>query len=197
MINILSLVFSALIADNIVFSYGIGSENTDESSSSGVVPAIKYGVLLILTAAVATALKWVAQVYVIERFALEYLKVPLYVLSVVVSALAIRFLAGRVLPKIYGNLKMADSLVTDVALVGIIFVFNPVWGGILTSVLAAVVAAIGVMLASLIFVMIKEKLELSNVPRCMRGLPIMLVSAGIIALVFAELENVINYFYLH
>lgn len=197
MINILSLVFSALIADNIVFSYGIGCENTDESSSSGVVPALKYGALLILTAAVATALKWVAQVYVIERFALEYLKVPLYVLSVVVSALAIRFLAGRVLPKIYGNLKMADSLVTDVALVGIIFVFNPVWGGILTSVLAAVVAAIGVMLASLIFVMIKEKLELSNVPRCMRGLPIMLVSAGIIALVFAELENVINYFYLH
>ena len=53
------------------------------------------------------------------------------------------------------------------------------------------------MLASLIFVLIKEKLELSNVPRCMRGLPIMLVSAGIIALVFAELENVINYFYLH
>jgi len=191
MSDILFVLFSAVIVSNVVFSYGIGCENADESSSK-LASTLKYGVLFILSAAVSMALKCVARAFVIERFALEYLKTPLYILSVVISVLVIRFLAGLVLPKIYGNWKMGDGLVTDFALVAIPFIFDTQWA----DVLCAVFAAVGVVLASLIFVLIKERLVFANMPKCMRGLPIMLVSAGIIALVFAELERVVLHFYL-
>jgi electron transport complex protein RnfA len=195
MSNIFLDFFTVVIASNIVFTYGIGCENADESST-GVVSALKYGAMFTIAAAAATALKWVANTFVIERFALEYLKAPLYILSVVISVLVTRLLASLILPKIYGNREIGEGLVADFALVGIVFIFNPIWGGLLMSVLAAVLAAVGVVLASLIFALIKEKLEFSNVPKCMRGLPIMLVSAGIIALVFAELRSVIYHFLL-
>ncbi len=195
MSNIILDFFTVVIASNIVFTYGIGCENADESSSKAVA-TLKYGLLLTLAAAASMALKWVANTFVIERFALEYLKAPLYIISVVISVIVIKLLLSLVLPKIYGNREIGEGLVADFALVGIVFIFNPIWGGLLISVLAAVLASIGVILASLIFALIKEKLEFSNVPKCMRGLPIMLVSAGIIALVFAELESVIYHFHL-
>ena len=195
MSNIILDFFTVVIASNIVFTYGIGCESADESSSKAVA-TLKYGLLLTLAAVASMALKWVANTFVIERFALEYLKAPLYIISVVISVIVIKLLLSLVLPKIYGNREIGEGLVADFALVGIVFIFNPIWGGLLISVLAAVLASIGVILASLIFALIKEKLEFSNVPKCMRGLPIMLVSAGIIALVFAELESVIYHFHL-
>lgn len=195
MSNFILQFFTVVIASNIVFTYGIGCENADESSSK-VVATLKYGLLLTLSAVASMTLKWTSNTFVIERFALDYLKAPLYIISVVISVALVRLLLSLVLPKIYGNREIGEGLVADFALVGIVFIFNPISGGLLMSVIAAVLASIGVILASLIFALIKEKLEFSNVPKCMRGLPIMLVSAGIIALVFAELRSVIYHFHL-
>ena len=184
---------TVVIAENIVFTYGIGCESVDKSSSK-VADSLKYGLFLTLAAAAGAALKWTAVTFVIERFALGYLRTPFYVLSAVISVLVVKLLLSLVLPKIYPSREIGEGLVADFALVGIVFIFNPVWGGLLMALLAAVLASIGVTLASLIFALIKEKLEFASVPKCMRGLPIMLVSAGIIALVLSELGSVILHF---
>ena len=69
------------------------------------------------------------------------------------------------------------------------FIIDSMGADLVTSVLYGVFTAVGMVLASVVFASIKVRLETADVPRSMRGVPIILVSAGIIALIFAELAK--------
>ena len=188
MSNILLLMFTALIADNIVFSRGIGSDSADVASESSA-SAIKHGVILTVVMTVSALTAALLREFVIEPYSLGYMKCLFYVIILVLFSGVVTYSAGNIFAAI-GKDRNAygGSIITNFAALGVLFVLDSMGADRVTSVFYALFSGVGFTLASLIFAGIKERLAFSNVPKCMRGLPIMLVSAGIIALILAELS---------
>lgn len=186
--KILFLLFSALVADNIVFSRGIGGDSAERASESAP-SAVKHGVLLTVVMTVSALTASILRELVIAPYSLEYLKCLFYVIVLVFWSSVVSYAAGNILAAMGKDRNdIGGSLITNFASLGLLFILDSMNADHITSVFYALFSGIGFMLASLIFVGIKERLETSSVPKCMRGLPIILVSAGIIALVFSELS---------
>ena len=62
---------------------------------------------------------------------------------------------------------------------------------LLTTVIYSVATAIGFALALVLFAGIRERLEIEETPEAMRGVPIALVTAGLLAMAFMGFANVV------
>jgi electron transport complex protein RnfA len=62
---------------------------------------------------------------------------------------------------------------------------------LLTGVIYAVAAALGFALALVLFAGIRERLEVEDTPEGMRGVPIALITAGLLAMAFMGFANVV------
>jgi electron transport complex protein RnfA len=62
---------------------------------------------------------------------------------------------------------------------------------LLTGVIYAVAAALGFALALILFAGIRERLEVEDTPEAMRGVPIALITAGLLAMAFMGFANVV------
>ena len=188
MSKILLLIFAAVFANNVVFSRGIGFDSAEKSSDNFGF-TLKYSVLFIVSAGIASVLAWILRLFVIVPLELSYMRAVIYTLTVIVSALVPAVILEFLLPKIYKNSGVSEKIFTSFALFGIVFIIDSMGADLVTSVLYGVFTAVGMVLASVVFASIKVRLETADVPRSMRGVPIILVSAGIIALIFAELAK--------
>jgi electron transport complex protein RnfA len=59
------------------------------------------------------------------------------------------------------------------------------------SVVFAIATALGYSLAMVLFAGIREQLDLNNVPKAFRGVPIALISAGIMAMAFMGFSGLV------
>ncbi len=190
MSKILVLMFTAVFANNIVLSCGMGAESCD-SSSSGLRSAFKYSVLLAITSAFSAALSWLVRVYVITPFSLSYLRTVFYVVIVILCTVAVSFFAGKLLPNIYREgERHGEWILTNFAMLGVLIILDSMQLSLMYSVLYALFSALGFLAVSVMFVGIKERLEISDIPKAFRGAPILLIATGIAAIAFSEFANI-------
>ena len=62
---------------------------------------------------------------------------------------------------------------------------------LLTGVIYAVATALGFALALVLFAGIRERLDVEDVPEAFRGVPIALITAGLLAMAFMGFANVV------
>jgi electron transport complex protein RnfA len=62
---------------------------------------------------------------------------------------------------------------------------------LLTGVIYSVATAIGFALALVLFAGIRERLEVEDVPQSLRGIPIALITASLLAMAFMGFANVV------
>ncbi len=190
MIKILVLMFTAVFANNIVFHGGMGAESCN-SSSDNLRSAFKFSAPLAVTSGFSAALSWLVREYVITPFSLSYLRTVFYVAVMILCALAVSFSAGKLFPKIYGDGEgLCNWIITNFALLGVLIVLDSMQLNLGDSVLYALFSAVGFLVASIVFVGIKERLEISYIPKAFRGVPILLIATGIAALAFSGLANI-------
>ena len=140
-------------------------------------------VLFVMT--IATIATWLIQTYILVPFGITFLQTISFILVIASLVQMVEIILKKISPPLYQALGIFLPLITtNCAVLGVALLTVSRNYNLMEGVVFAVASALGFGLAMLLFAGIREHLDLMEVPKGMRGVPIALVTAGILALAF-------------
>lgn len=194
------IIISAVFVNNIVLSQFLGiCPFLGVSKKVGTAVGMSGAVTFVM--AIATLVTYLLQVYVLVPLGIEFLQTVSFILVIAGLVQMVEIILKKISPSLYQALGIFLPLITTnccvlgVALMVVTKEFT--FGGAAhmlnlgESVVFAVASAIGFGLAITLFAGIREQLDLNNVPKAFRGVPIALISAGILAMAFMGFSGLV------
>ncbi|HRY98964.1 MAG TPA: electron transport complex subunit RsxA [Bacteroidales bacterium] len=178
------IIIAAVFVNNIVLAQFLGiCPFLGVSTKVGTATGMSMAVLFVIT--LATIVTWLVQTLVLDPLGLGFLQTITFILIIAALVQMVEIILKKVSPSLYQALGIFLPLITtNCAVLGVAILVVQKDYNLLQGVVFAVANALGFGLALLIFSGIREHLELMDVPRRMRGVPIALLTAGILALAF-------------
>jgi electron transport complex protein RnfA len=145
--------------------------------------------------ALATLATYLLQYYVLVPLHIEFMQTVGFILVIAGLVQMVEIILKKISPALYQALGIFLPLITtNCAVLGVaILVVTKEFsfgGGpehllnLAESVVYATASAAGFALALILFAGLREQLDLANVPKSFKGIPIALITAGILALAF-------------
>ena len=190
-ISIFALIIGAIFVNNVVLSQFLGicpflGVSKDVKSSVGMGGAVLFVMLL------ATLVTWILNEYILVRFGIEYLQTIVYILVIAGLVQMVEIVLKKIAPALYQALGVFLPLITtNCAVLGVALIVVAKHMNLVQSMIYSASIAVGFTLALVIFAGIREQLELTGVPKGMKGVPIALVSAGILAMAFMGFNGLV------
>lgn len=179
------ILIAAVFVNNIVLSQFLGicpflGVSNKVSTSVGMSGAV----LFVMT--IATITTYLLHQYLLVPAGLAYLRTITFILVIATLVQMIEIIIKKVSPPLYQALGVFLPLITtNCAVLGVaILALGLENGSLLKAVFFAISNAIGFALALIVFASIREHLELANIPKGMKGVPINLLVAGLLSLAF-------------
>jgi electron transport complex protein RnfA len=178
------IIISAIFVNNIVFAQFLGicpflGVSNKISTSVGMGGAVVFVMTL------ATIVTYLIFQFVLVPLGLGFLQTISYILVIAALVQMVEIILKKVSPSLYQALGIFLPLITtNCAVLGVAILVIQKNLNLLESVVFAVATSIGFTLALVIFAGIREHMDLMGVPKGMRGIPIALVVAGLLALAF-------------
>lgn len=187
------LIFiSAIFVNNIVLSQFLGicpflgvSKKVDTAMGMGAAVAF------VLT--LATIVTFLLQEYVLVPMHIEYLQTISFILVIAALVQMVEIILKKISPALYQALGIFLPLITtNCAVLGVAILVIQKQFSLIESVVYALATAIGFALALVVFAGLREQLAMTNVPKGMRGMSIVLITAGLLSLAFMGFSGVDN-----
>ncbi len=190
MLTYLSIIITAIFVNNIVFAQFLGicpfigvSKKLDSATGMGMAVAFVM--------ALSTLATWLLQHYVLVPLGLGYLQTIVFILVIAILVQMLEIMLKKIAPALYAALGVFLPLITtNCAVLGVAIIVAQKDMPLLQSVVYAVATAAGFSLALVIMAGIRQQLEISDVPRPMRGVPIALITAGLLAMAFMGFSGI-------
>ncbi len=142
---------------------------------------------------IAAALSWVAFTQVMIPFDITFLKIIIFIGIVAAFVQAADTIMRKVSPGLYYKLGVYLALITTNCIIIAVPLINAGERyGFLESLFFGLGSGVGFALALTIMASIREKLELADVPRPFRGMPIAWITTALIALAFSGFAGLIT-----
>ena len=198
--EIFLIFISAIFVNNVVLSQFLGvCPFLGVSKKVGTAVGMTAAVTFVM--AIATLVTYLLQYYVLVPLNLEFLQTVSFILVIASLVQMVEIIIKKISPSLYQALGIFLPLITTncvVLGVAIQVVSNEYdFGagvhmlGLGQAILFAIATAIGYGIALILFAGIREQLELSNVPKAFKGVPIALLTAGIMALAFMGFSGLV------
>lgn len=153
--------------------------------SKKINSALGMSAAVIFVMVMATAVTYPVFTYVLAPYKLEYLKTIAFILIIALFVQIVEMVLKRFMPPLYKSLGVYLPLITtNCAVLGVTLLNIDNEYTFLESVVNAFGAGLGFMLALVIFAGIREKLECSDIPNALKGMPSTLMAASIVAVAF-------------
>ena len=161
--------------------------------SNKVSTSLGMGVAVMFVMGLATLVTSLIQVYVLKPFDLVFLQTIVFILIIAALVQAVEIILKKISPPLYQALGIFLPLITtNCAVLGIaIAVTQKPDFSIIFSTAFAIATALGFTVAIIIFAGLREQLELVEVPKAMKGVPLALITAGILAMAFMGFANLV------
>lgn len=193
------IVITAIFVNNIVLSQFLGI-CPFLGVSKKVESALGMGAAVAFVLTIATIVTYLIQKFVLEPNALEYLQTIAFILVIAALVQMVEIVLKKVNPGLYQALGVFLPLITtNCCILGVaILVAGGTYNAqglepnLLTGIIFAFSTAIGFALALTIFAGMREQLSMMNIPMGMQGMPIALVTAGLLAMAFMGFSGVDN-----
>ena len=161
--------------------------------SNKISTSIGMGGAVIFVLTLATMVTWIIQYYVLNPFGLGFMQTIVFILVIAALVQMVEIILKKVSPPLYQALGVFLPLITtNCAVLGVAILTIQKQFNLLEGVTYAASNAIGFTMALVIFAGIREHLDLMEVPKGMRGVPIALVTAGILALAFMGFTGMVK-----
>lgn len=182
--GILLLMVSAIFIDNFILSKFLGccpflGVSKSPSTALGMGCAVTFVMTL------SSAVTYLLYTYILVPAKLEYLKTIGFILVIASLVQMIEFFLKKKVPALYESLGIYLPLITTncavlgCALLNIQNGFNFIY-----SVVYGFASGVGFTMAILIFAGVRTRMFFSNPPKSFRGIPIALITAGLISMAF-------------
>ena len=148
---------------------------------------------VIFVMALATAVTWPVYTYLLVPGGMAYLQTIVYILIIAVLVQLVEIILKKFLPPLYKALGVYLPLITtNCAVLGVTISVIDEGYNFAESMVCAVGAGFGFMLAMVLFSGVRKRVEEAKPPQCFEGLPITLVSASIVSLSFMGFGGIIE-----
>ncbi len=188
----LLIIISAVFVNNIVLTQFLGicpllGVSNKFSTASGMGGAVIFVMTL------ATISTYLTNTYVLAPLGLGYLQTITYILVIAALVQMLEIIMKKVSPALYQALGVYLPLITtNCTILGVALLVIQKGYNLLQSTVFAVSTATGFALALIIFSGIREQLELVDVPKPLRGAPIALLVAGLLAMAFMGFSGIVK-----
>lgn len=185
------IIISAVLVNNIVLMQFLGicpflGVSKRISTAVGMAGAVAFVMVL------ATIVTYLIQNYVLNKFGLAYLQTIVFILIIASLVQMVELILKKVSPPLYQALGIFLPLITtNCAILGVAILTIQKDFNLLEGVVFAISNAIGFGLALTIFAGIREHLDLQNIPKGLKGTPIALITAGILAMAFMGFSGLV------
>ena len=179
-----SVLIGAMLINNFVFTKYLGLcvfFGTSQKRSTAVGMGVTFTIVMVVSA----MMSWALYQFVLKPYHLDYLQIIVFIGLVSLSVQAVDTILRKINPVlfkafgVYLVLVIANCIILAVPLILADNEYNA-W----ESLMLAVGAGLGFLIALFLMSSVRERLELANVPPTYRGLPIAFVVAGLFALAF-------------
>ena len=183
--EILSLAVASILVNNYILVQFLGccsffgvSKKTDT--------AIGMGMAVVFVMALASAVTWAVQYFILEPLNLQYMQTIAFILVIATLVQFVEMFMKKSMPALYSALGIFLPLITtNCAVLGAAISNIDNGYSFIGSMVYGVGAGLGYTLAIVLFASIRERLDAtSKCPKCFEGFPIALVSAALLAMSF-------------
>lgn len=192
--NIITIVLAGILTENMVLAKFLGicpflgvSKKTNT--------AVSMGIAVTLVMIISTAVTYPIQVYVLDPNGLGYLQTIVFILIIAALVQLLEIVLKKYIPPLYTALGVYLPLITtNCAVLGITMLnfTNERITNYPEALFNALGAGLGFLFAMFIFSGVRTRLETSNIPESLKGLPITLVSAAIVSLSFLGFAGIVH-----
>ena len=189
-LSLILIIIVAIFVNNVVLAQFLGicpflgvSKKVDTASGMGMA------VTAVLV--VATIVTYLLQVYVLNAFGLEYLQTIAFILVIAALVQMIEIILKKTMPALYQALGVFLPLITtNCCILGVAILVIQKDYDLLQGIVYAASTALGFALAMVVFAGLREQLQFSKVPKPFDGMPIALITAGLLAMAFMGFSGV-------
>ena len=185
------LIFiTAIFVNNIVLSQFLGicpflGVSKKVSTASGMGAAVTFVLVL------ATIVTYLIQHYVLNPNGLAYLQTIAFILVIAALVQMVEIILKKVSPSLYQALGVFLPLITtNCCILGVAILVIQKDYDLLQGIVYAFSTALGFALAMVVFAGLREQLQFSRVPKLFDGMPIALITAGLLAMAFMGFRGV-------
>ena len=187
---ILILIGSALV-NNVVLSQFLGlcpflgvSKKTKTAASMGAA--------VIFVIMIASAVTYAVHYMVLVPLGMEYMQTIVFILVIAALVQMIEMMLKKVSPAIYSALGVYLPLITtNCAVLGVAITNIQNGSTFGESMMNSLGTSIGFLVAIVIMAGIRERLEGNDIPKAFQGMPIVLITSGLMAIAFCGFAGII------
>ena len=178
------MIILTVFVNNIVFAQFLGI-CPFLGVSNKLSTSVGMGGAVIFVMTIATLATYLVYTYILVYFHIEFLQTISYILIIAALVQMLEIILKKVSPSLYQALGIFLPLITtNCAVLGVAILVIQQNYNLVGSLVFTIFTAVGFALAMVIFAGLREQLELNGTPKSMKGMPIALITAGILALAF-------------
>jgi len=186
------LIISAILVKNIILAEYLGN-CPFMGVSKKMDTAIGMGMAVIFVLTLAGVITWLVQRYALEPLKLGYLQTIVFILVIAALVQLVEMFLKKSVPPLYQALGIFLPLITtNCAVLGVAIMNIRKEHDFISTLIFSFASAVGFTLALLLFSGLRERFEISHIPRPLQGTAIALVTAGLMALAFFGFSGVDN-----
>jgi len=191
MTEIIAIAFTAILVQNVILNQFLGicpflGVSGKRDSAYGMGLAVVFVITL------SSVVSYLLYTYILEPFDMAYFRTIVFILVIASLVQIIEMFIKKVSPALYKGLGIYLPLITtNCAVLGIATLASDPEYTLLTSFVFSAASALGFLFIIYVFATIREKIALGAVPKAFKGVPISLIAAGIMAMIFARFAGVI------
>ncbi|MBN1776154.1 MAG: RnfABCDGE type electron transport complex subunit A [Oscillospiraceae bacterium] len=186
------ILFSAILVDNFVLSKFLGicpflGVSKNLKTAMGMSAAVVAIMLL------ASAITWPIQIFLLDPLNIGFLQTLVFILVIAALVQMVETMMKKAMPPLYKALGIYLPLITtNCAVLGVtILNINKAYS-FLDAMINSFGAGLGFALALFLFSGVRMRIEKSDIPKALRGLPITLVAASLVSVSFFAFKGLIE-----
>ncbi len=183
----LILLFS--LVDNLILAHLLGISPREDRAGRART-TLWLGVSTAVLMGISALAGWAIDTLVLEPLRVGFLRTPAFVMAVAGLAFLLEAMTARraPLPARVAGFSLPGAAV-NCAILGIVLITTRGGYTAAESLIAGLAAGVGFMLVRVLMTAISERLEIERTPRALRGFPLELISAGLMAYAFMAFDR--------
>ena len=189
--ELLLMAIGSALVSNVVLSQFLGL-CPFLGVSKKVETAAGMGAAVIFVITLASAVTGIIYKFVLETFNITYLQTIVFILVIAALVQFVEMFLKKFMVSLYEALGVYLPLITtNCAVLGVALNNVKYDYDILTGTVNGFATAVGFAIAIIILAGIREKIEDNDIPECFKGMPIVLVTAGLMAIAFCGFSGLL------
>lgn len=195
--ELVAIFLAAILTENYVLNKFLGicpflGVSKKVNTAVGMSAAVTFVMVL------ATAVTWPIYTYILVPNDLSYLQTIVFILIIAALVQLVEIILKKYMPPLYNSLGIYLPLITtNCAVLGVTMLVlekgaaDPSFG-YLQSLVNSFGAGIGFLVAMVLFAGVRERMESCDIPQSLKGLPITLVAASLVAVSFLGFNGLVE-----